>query len=103
MRVQHEAPGHVFPRLVDGTHSLDEFRGPAASQTRCGEHAIADIRVNTGHEKSADRTEMLALFLDGRAKNFALEQLSCRERARESDLDDAYVFAFVADVMIAVG
>ena len=65
MWVQHEAPGHVFPRLVDGTHSLDEFRGPAASQTGCRDHTVADIRIDTSHQKGPDRAEMLALVLDG--------------------------------------
>src|ERR1700689_4704051 len=63
MRVLHEAPYHRIARLVDGTHSLDKFRGLAASQTGGGDHAIADIRVDTGHQKSADRAKVSALFL----------------------------------------
>src|SRR6266481_2610930 len=99
----HEAPCHLIPRLVDGTHSLDELRRPAASQTGRGDHAIADIRVDTGHQEYAHRAEIPALVLKGCAVGFAFAELSCRERACETDLDDADVLAFVTDLMIAVG
>src|ERR1700676_4764810 len=84
MRVLYEAADHIIPRLIDGAHSLDQLRGPAASQTGCGEHAIADIRVDTGDQKSAGRAKMLALYFDGRAKGFAFEKSPCRERTRET-------------------
>src|SRR6202051_3309270 len=103
LRVLHEAPFHLVPHLVDGTDSLDELRGPAASQTRRGDHAIADIRVDTGHQECADRAEIPALVLNGCAIGFAFAEFSCRERACETDLDDAYVLAFVTDLMIFVG
>src|SRR5258708_4878307 len=89
--VPHEASCHVIPRLVDGTHSLDKFRGPGASQTGCSEHAITDIRIDSGHQKCADRTEMPALFLDGCTKGFAFAKFPCCECTRETDLDDADV------------
>jgi len=103
LRVLHEAPCHLIPRLVDGPDSLDELRGPAASQTGRGDHAIADIGVDTAHQECADRAEIPALVLDGCAKGFTFAELSCRERACKTDLDDADVLAFVADPMIAVG
>jgi hypothetical protein len=95
MWVLHEALCHLIPRLVDGADSLDEFRGGAASQTRRGDHAIADIGVDTAHQECADRAEMPALVIDGCAKGFAFAELACR--ACETDLDDADVLAFVAD------
>src|ERR1700736_4868624 len=97
----HEAPCHLILRLVDGADSLDELRSPTASQTGRRDHAVADIGVDTGHQKCADRAEMPALFLDGCAIGFAFPEFTCRERARETDLDDADVLAFVADLMVA--
>jgi hypothetical protein len=102
MWVPHEAPCHLILRLIDGTDSLDELRSPTASQTGRGDHAIADIRVDTGHQKCADGAEMPALFLGGCAIGFAFAEFSCRERARETDLDDTDVLAFVTDLMIDV-
>src|ERR1700722_14310821 len=63
--VPHEEPCHLVPRLIDGADSLDEFRGPAASQNGCRDHTVADIRIDTSHQKGPDRAEMLALVLDG--------------------------------------
>src|ERR1700693_3375987 len=103
LRVLHEAPCHLIPRLVEGADALDEFRGPAASPTGRGDHAVADIGVDTAHQECADRAEMPALVLDGCAIGFTFAELSCRERACKADLDDADVLAFVADPMIAVG
>src|SRR5258707_9292913 len=103
MWILHEAPCHLIPRLVDGTHSRDEFRGPAASQTGRGDHAIADIRVDTGHQECADRAEIPALVFKGCAIGVAFAEFSCRERACETDLDDADVLAFVTELMVAVG
>ena len=88
MRLLHEAPCHLISRLVDGTDSFDELRSATASQTGRSDHAVADIRVDTGHQKCADGAEMPALFLDGCAIGVAFAEFSCRERAREADLDD---------------
>src|ERR1700682_5801440 len=46
---------------------------------------------------------MPALVLNGCPIGFAFAELSYRERACETDLDDADVLAFVTDLMIAVG
>src|SRR5271169_4779612 len=99
----HEAPCHLVPRLVDGTDTLDELRCPTASQTGRGDHTIADIRVDTGHQERADRAQIPALILDGCEIGFAFPEFSRGERARETDLDDTDVLAFVTDLMIAVG
>jgi hypothetical protein len=101
--VLHEESRHLIPRLVDGADSLDEPRGPAASQTGCGDHAVADLRIDTGHQKGPNRPEMFALVLDGCAIGFACAEFSCRQRTRETDLDDADVLAFVTDPMIDLG
>src|ERR1700694_6285467 len=66
--VLHEAPCHRIPRLVGGTDSLDEFCGPAASQTDRGDHAVADIRVDTGYQECDDRAEIPAVVLNGCAR-----------------------------------
>ena len=50
----HEAPCHLITCLVDGTDTFDELRSPTASQTGCGDHAIADVGVDTGHQECAD-------------------------------------------------
>src|ERR1700752_1741957 len=103
MLVLHEAPFHFIPRLVDGTDSLNQFRSPATSQPGRGDHAIADIGVDTGHQKCANRTEMPALFLDGCAIGFAFPKFSCRERTGETNLDNADILAVVADLIIDEG
>jgi len=103
MGVLHEEPYHLIPRLVDGTDSFDKFRSPTASQTGGGDHSIAGIRVDTGHQKCTDRAEMPALFLDRFAMAFAFPEFSRCERARETDLDDADVLAFITDLVIDVG
>src|SRR5882762_1644837 len=46
---------------------------------------------------------MPALVLNGCPIGIAFAELSCGERACETDLDDADVLAFVTDLMIAVG
>src|ERR1700682_1066686 len=89
VRVRHEAPCLLISRLIDGTDSLDELGGPAASQTGRGDHAIADIGVDAGHQECADRAEIFALVLDGCAIGFAFVKFACRECACETDLDDA--------------
>src|SRR5580700_2404993 len=91
MWVLHEAPCHLSSRLVDGTDSFDELRSATASQTGRSDHAVADIRVDTGHQKCADGAEMPALFLDGCAIGVAFAGFSCRERACEANLDDTDV------------
>src|ERR1700729_1432343 len=101
--VLHEAPCHLIPRLVDGTDTFDELRSATASQTGCGDHAIADIRIDTGHQEWADRAEIPALVLDGCAVGFAFAEFSCCERARETDLNDTDVLALVTDLMIDAG
>ncbi len=103
MRVLYEEPRHLIPGLVDGTYSFDELRSPAASQTGGGDHAVADICVDAGHQKCADRAEVPALFLDSCAIGFAFPEFPCGERTRETDLDDTDVLAFATNLMIAVG
>ena len=46
---------------------------------------------------------MPALFVDGCTIGFAFAEFSCCERARETDLDDTDVLAFVTNLMITVG
>ena len=103
LRVPHEEACHLILRLVDGTNSFDERRGTTTPQTSRGEHTVADIRIDTGDQKCADRTEMLALLLYGRAIGIAFEEFLRSVRARKADLNDTDVLAFVADLMIDVG
>src|ERR1700730_19291877 len=86
LRALHEAPCDLIPRLVDGTDSLDEFRRPAASQPSRGDHAIADIGVDTSHQECPDRAEMSALVLDRGVICVSFVALSCREHNCDSDL-----------------
>src|SRR5579859_6022517 len=91
MSALHEAPCHVIPRLVDGTDTFDELCSPTASQTGRGDHAIADVGVDAGHQERADRAEVPALLVDSCAIGFAFAEFSRCERARETDLDNTDV------------
>jgi hypothetical protein len=71
---------------IGGTDSFNEFRGPTPSQTGRGDHAIANIRVDTGHQKCADRAEMPVLFLDRCAIGVAFAEFSCCEHPDPSVL-----------------
>src|ERR1700722_108113 len=73
-------------QLVDCTEHIDQFSWTAAADARRGSYAIANERVETGHEIGTDGIEMLCLGRQDLLEGGAREEFSSNACVLERDL-----------------